>query len=124
MSTDLLPNQRALFDLPRDVAYLNCASMSPLLRAATEAGIEAIPRRARPWSLSGDTWFDAAGALRGTAARLMGTEAAASALVPAVSYGAPIAAANVPGARGQNVVHLHQPFPSHAPASAGQSRTT
>lgn len=123
MSTDLLPNQRALFDLPRDVAYLNCASMSPLLRAATEAGIEAIRRRARPWSLGGDTWFDAAEALRGTAARLMGTEADAIALVPAVSYGVAIAAANVPVARGQNVVILHEQFPSNAYAWRELTRT-
>lgn len=30
----LLPNQRHLFDIPRDVAYLNCAFMGPLLTAA------------------------------------------------------------------------------------------
>ena len=29
-----IPCQRALFELPDDVAYLNCAYMSPLLRHA------------------------------------------------------------------------------------------
>ena len=36
--TETIPSQRHLFDLPRDIAYLNCAYMSPLLTAAVEAG--------------------------------------------------------------------------------------
>lgn len=32
-----LPDQRHLFDLPYDVAYLNCAYMAPQLRSVTAA---------------------------------------------------------------------------------------
>ena len=35
-------SQRALFDIPSDVTYLNCASMSPQLRSVTAAGIDAV----------------------------------------------------------------------------------
>ena len=34
----MLGSQRALFDIPREVAYLNAASWSPLPRAVQEAG--------------------------------------------------------------------------------------
>src|SRR2546423_10119202 len=33
-----LPVQRELFDIPGDVAYFNCASLAPQLKAAVEAG--------------------------------------------------------------------------------------
>ena len=39
----MLPSQRALFDMPRDVCFLNAASWSPLPLAVQEAG----PRRRR-----------------------------------------------------------------------------
>ncbi len=34
----MLPSQRDLFDVPRDVCYLNAASWSPLPLATQEAG--------------------------------------------------------------------------------------
>jgi hypothetical protein len=34
----LLPGQRHLFDIPDDVAFLNCAYMSPLPKASVAAG--------------------------------------------------------------------------------------
>lgn len=101
--SDPLPSQRHLFDLPAEVAYLDCAYMSPQLRAVTAAGLAAVRRKAAPWTTE---WFTEAEALRGAAARLMGAEADGVALVPAASYGIAIAAANLPVHRGQNVVVL------------------
>ena len=49
--SDLIPCQRHLFDLPADVAYLNCAYMSPLLKRAAEVGAEAIARKCQPWRI-------------------------------------------------------------------------
>src|ERR1035438_4022867 len=43
----------------------------------------------------------------------MGTDSDAVALVPAASYGIATAAANLPLARGQTIVMLHQQFPSN-----------
>jgi hypothetical protein len=34
----IIPSQRQLFDIPEDVAYFNCAYMSPLLRSVATAG--------------------------------------------------------------------------------------
>ena len=38
----MLPSQRALFDIPRDVCYLNAASYSPLPLRTLEAGRAAV----------------------------------------------------------------------------------
>lgn len=47
-----LSGQRHLFDIPDDIAYLNCAYMSPLLRGMTEVGQRAVARKARPWEIT------------------------------------------------------------------------
>lgn len=109
-----LPSQRPLFDLPEGVAYLNCAYMSPQLRSVTEAGLAAVPRKARPWKRTvPDGWFADPEALRAAAARLMGAEADGVALVPSVSYAIATAAANVPVRARQNIVVLAEQFPSN-----------
>lgn len=87
--------------------------MSPQLRTATGAGIAAVRQKERPWSLTGENWFTAAERLRSATARLMGVDTDGIALIPAVSYGIAVAAANVPLERGQRVVVLHEQFPSN-----------
>jgi hypothetical protein len=47
-----LTNQRELFEIPDQITYLNCAYMSPLLRAAREAGQVAIARKSTPWRIA------------------------------------------------------------------------
>jgi selenocysteine lyase/cysteine desulfurase len=111
--TSPIESVRELFDIPEDVTYLNCASMSPQLRSVTEAGHHAVRSKASPWSLSGPEWFSDSEELRALAAQVMGTDADAVALVPAASYGIATAAANLPLAPGQTIVILHQQFPSN-----------
>src|SRR5438093_4212560 len=47
----MLPCQRALFDMPREVCFLNAAAWSPLPLASQEAGRAAVGRKGRPWKL-------------------------------------------------------------------------
>jgi hypothetical protein len=49
----MLTSQRALFDIPGDVCYLNAASYSPLPLATLEAGRKAVARKGRPWLIDG-----------------------------------------------------------------------
>ena len=108
-----LPNQRHLFDIPDDVAYLNCGYMSPLMhrvRAAAESG---LARKARPWQISPPDFFTGADRLRAAFAELINARADDIALVPAVSYGISTAARNLPLARGQNVIVVEDQFPSN-----------
>ena len=108
-----LPVQRELFDIPGDVAYFNCASLAPLLKAAREAGAAATASRARPWLLGGDDWFTEAEERRALFARLAGLDPEGVALVPATSYGLAVAAANLTASPGQRVLVLAEDYPSN-----------
>ncbi len=110
--TELLPCQRALFDIPRGVVYLNCAYMSPLLTASVQAGLDGVARKARPWTIRAPDFFELPNLLRERFARLIGCAADDVALIPAVSYGMATAAANLPVERGQTVLLLDEEFPS------------
>ncbi|MFW6084898.1 MAG: aminotransferase class V-fold PLP-dependent enzyme [Gemmatimonadota bacterium] len=107
-----IPPQRALFDLPEGLTFLDCANMSPRLREVAAVGIEAVRRR-EPWNTRPSDWFTGAEALRAAAATLHGADPDGIALVPAVSYGIAVAAVNVPVKRGENVVLLDEQFPSN-----------
>jgi selenocysteine lyase/cysteine desulfurase len=109
-----LPSQRHLFDIPDDVAYLNCAYMSPLLKRVTESGQRAMARKARPWEITPADFFSSTDAARAEFARLLGPPARPDdvALVPAASYGMATAAANLPLRAGQRVLTLEGEFPS------------
>jgi selenocysteine lyase/cysteine desulfurase len=107
-----LPCQRDLFDIPRDVAYFDCAKMSPLLRAAGEAGRRGLERKAHPWDIKAGHFFDEAERVRALFARLIGAGADDVAIIPSVSYGMASALRNVPVAAGQAIVVLGDDFPS------------
>jgi len=105
-----LPSQRHLFSIPRDVAYLNCAYMSPLMRSAAKAGTEGLHRKSTPWTLPSSAFFDETESTRNLFAQLIGATADDIAIIPAVSYGMAVAAANLPLARGQTVVLMAEEF--------------
>lgn len=108
----LIPCQRALFDIPEGVAYFDCAKMSPLLRAAAEAGRQGLMRKAHPWEIKAKHFFDESERVRALYARLIGAEAGDVAIIPSVSYGMATALQNVRVAAGQTIVTLAEDFPS------------
>jgi selenocysteine lyase/cysteine desulfurase len=108
-----LPNQRHLFEIPEDVAYLNCAYMSPQMRPAREAGERALERRAHPWQITPGNFFEEVEEARTLFARLIGGDADGVAIVPSASYGIATAAANVHVEEGQSIVILEEQFPSN-----------
>lgn len=83
----MLPSQRDLFDMPREVCYLNAASWSPLPRRTLEAGRAAVARKGRPWLLDGDFAAGQFERARRAAARLIEAEPGDVALIPSVAYG-------------------------------------
>jgi selenocysteine lyase/cysteine desulfurase len=105
--------QRGLFEIPEEVAYLNCAYMSPQLRSAREVGERAVARKSRPWEITPQDFFEDCEKSRQLFARLVGGEADGVALVPSVSYGIAVAAANVPVREGQRILILEDQFPSN-----------
>lgn len=111
--TEPLPPQRDRFVLPDDVAFLDCAYISPQLRSVSEIGIEAVRRKEAPWKTAAYDWFAVPEALRTAVGRLIGADGDSVALVPSASYGIAVAAANLPLSSGQNVIVLHEQFPSN-----------
>ncbi len=109
----LIPCQRSLFDIPEDVAYLNCAYISPLMRSAVAAGLRGAERKARPWEIVPPDFFTEADRARALFARLVGAEAGDIALLPSTSYGTATAAINIPVVAGQRIVVLAEQFPSN-----------
>src|SRR5258707_10758534 len=88
----MLPSQRALFDIPREICYLNAASWSPLPIATQDAGRAGVERKAQPWLI--DPALPAAQyeRARRAAARLINADADDVALISSVSYGVAAAA--------------------------------
>src|SRR6202140_3773918 len=109
----MIPNQRHLFDIPADVAYLNCAYMSPLMKPVIEAGATGLGRKAHPWELTPDQFFTGSDEFRATAAQLFDCSADCIAIVPSASYGIATAARNLPVKKGQSILVLDEQFPSN-----------
>jgi selenocysteine lyase/cysteine desulfurase len=105
--------ERGLFEIPDNVCYLNCSYMSPQLRSVRAVGQRAVERKSRPWQITPRDFFEDSETARALFAELVGGEADGVALIPSVSYGIAIAAANVPVERGQGIVVLAEQFPSN-----------
>jgi selenocysteine lyase/cysteine desulfurase len=108
-----LGDQREHFEMPEEVAYLNCAYMSPQLRSVREIGERAVARKSRPWEITPDDFFEDAEKTRALFARLIGGEADGIALIPSVSYGMAVAAANVKVEPEEKILILEDQFPSN-----------
>jgi selenocysteine lyase/cysteine desulfurase len=88
----MLPSQRALFDIPREVCYLNAASWSPLPIATQEAGRAGVARKGKPWLIDPGLPAKQFERARRAAARLINADAEDVALISSVSYGVAAAA--------------------------------
>ena len=109
----MIPSQRHLFDLPDDIAYLNCAYMAPLMHSVVEAGLRGVRCKARPWEIAAPDFFSDAALARELFARIVSARAEDIAIAPAASYGMTIAARNLPLRVGQTIVLLADQFPSN-----------
>jgi len=83
----MLPSQRHLFDIPREICYLNAASWSPLPLATQEAGRAAVARKGQPWTLDPDFAQKQYERARTAAARLINAAPTDVALISSVGYG-------------------------------------
>ena len=108
------PSQKDKFSLPKDVTYLNCAYMGPLLKTVEAAGIEGLKRKSQPYTVSPADFFGEVEQLKKLYAQLLNVEEAQRiVVVPSTSYGLANAANNSPIEQGQNIVVLEEQFPSN-----------
>src|SRR3954447_25934960 len=105
-SSKMLASQRALFEIPRHICFLNAASYSPLPLRTQEAGRAAVGRKGAPWMLEATFANDQHERARAAAARLISADAADIALIPSVSYGVATAAKLLTIDRGTRVIVL------------------
>jgi selenocysteine lyase/cysteine desulfurase len=118
----MIPCQRHLFDIPRDVAYLNAAYITPLPRASLDAGRDGLARKSRPWGLSPSDFFTESESARSAFARLINASPDDIAIVPAASYGIATAAANIDLRPGDRIIVLQDQFPSNVYAWTERAR--
>jgi len=102
----MLPSQRALFDMPRDVCFLNAAAWSPLPLASQEAGRAAVGRKGQPWKLPDGFQREQYERARKAAAALIGADPDDVALIPSVGYGVSTAGKVLVVPRGTRVIVL------------------
>lgn len=96
--------QRALFDIPSDIAYLNCAYLSPLLNRTVAVGREAILSKAHPWTIFHQDFFTDVERLRALFAQLIGANPDDVAIVPSTAAGIATAASGLELRPGDNIV--------------------
>jgi selenocysteine lyase/cysteine desulfurase len=109
----VLQDQKERFEIDPGLAYFNCSYMAPMLRTVHAAALDAVARTAQPWTISSRDFFEPAERARQLIARLLGASADEIAIVPSVSYGIGVAAANLVLKRGQTVLVLAEEFPSN-----------
>jgi selenocysteine lyase/cysteine desulfurase len=102
----MLASQRALFEMPRDVCYLNAAGWGPLPRATVEAARQAAGRKATPWLIDASFAESQHERARAAAAGLIGADPADVALISSVGYGVSTAAKLISIPRGSRVLLL------------------
>ena len=102
----MLSCQRDLFEVPRDVCFLNAASWSPLPRRTLQAGRAAVDRKGTPWTLDHAFAVRQYERARGAAARLINADADDIALISSVGYGVATVAKLLSIPRGSRVLVL------------------
>lgn len=110
----MLHCQKHLFSIPEDIAYLNCAYMSPLLKSVEHVGVEGVRMKSRPYEIEVHHFFEPLQQLKEAFAQLINAgEAGRIAIIPSVSYGTAIVARNLALKPGGNIVLVEEQFPSN-----------
>jgi selenocysteine lyase/cysteine desulfurase len=102
----MLASQRALFEMPRHICYLNSASWSPLPLRTQEAARAAVGRKGTPWTLDAGFANRQHERARVAAARLINADPADIALIPSISYGVATATKVLTIGRGTRIIVL------------------
>ncbi len=108
-----IPCQRELFDIPDDIAWLNCAYMSPLMRPAVAAGKAGMRGKARPWDITPPDFYTGPEEARALFARIINAEAREIAIAPSASYAMAVAARNLAAPADSRILLLEEQFPSN-----------
>ncbi len=106
--------QKALFDIPEKVTYLNMAYMSPLPKETANIGIQALKKKLRPFEIGTSDFFYPVEQVKKQFSQLIGEgNHERIAIIPSVSYGVENACKNIPLEKGDEILIVEDQFPSH-----------
>jgi selenocysteine lyase/cysteine desulfurase len=113
----MLNCQKQLFSLAEEVHYINCATMSPNLKAVEQAGVTGIMRKNQPHKITQETFFETTDPVKKLFAKLIYcNDFERIALIPSTSYGMAIVAENMRHdakiTAGQEIIIVEGEFPS------------
>jgi selenocysteine lyase/cysteine desulfurase len=110
-----LSSQRHLFDIPKEIAYFNCAFNSPQLNESQNRLHIGVNTKSHPWERMADDFFDTAEIIRILASSIFGGDADGYAIIPSASYGLSTAARAIEPKlqSGDRIVVIDEVFPSN-----------
>lgn len=109
----ILDKTTQLFDIPKEICYLNCSYMSPQLKSVTAAALHGAQIKSQPWKFQVDDFFEPNKTCKTLYAKLLHTNAKNIAIIPSASYGLSIAANNVGLKDNGEIVLITEQFPSN-----------
>ncbi len=109
-----LQHHKHLFDIPDNITYLNIAAQSPSFTAVYEAGLKGLKQKNRPYSIVISDYFEPVAELKKLFAKLIEVDDHNRiATIPAVSYGMATVAKNIKLNAGDEIIVMHEQFPSN-----------
>ena len=107
----MIPNQRHLFDLPDDHAYLNCAYTGPAAQGGRPSRNEAIEAKRTPWKIKADDFFSSVETLRRLFGHLLAVRRRCRRSCRVLRHR--VGGEKPSGERDQSIVVLQDQFPSN-----------
>ncbi len=110
----MLSCKRSKFSLPKNITYLNCSYMSPMMKSVEKAGLRGVRQKRNPVDVTPQDFFTEGELLRKEYASVINApDEKRIAIIPAVSYGMGTVAKNLRIAKGQHVIVAAEQFPSN-----------
>jgi selenocysteine lyase/cysteine desulfurase len=110
----ILTCQKELFDIPEEVAYLNCAFQGPLMKHVEKVGFDTISKKKRPFQYTVEDFFEPVKQLQKKFAQLIHcADYQRIAVIPSVSYGLANVVKNISLKEKKSIVLLGEQFPSN-----------
>lgn len=88
----LINSQRHLFDVPKEIAYFNCAYNSPQLNESRVRLHDGVESKSHPWERASESFFEDAEKIRQLSSAIFDGDSEGFAVIPAASYGLSTAA--------------------------------
>ena len=106
--------QKHKFNLPKDVTYLNCANIAPLMNELVTLGKDALDLRQRPFEITRGDWFKPVREVKRNFAKMIQcADYRRIALIPSVSYGIATVAKNISLKSGDEIIVVDEQYPSN-----------